>query len=905
MAKMHKLTKGGQTIFPATIYDAVVNPKTRKSLTTELTNLSKMGIYTVPFTRQEYQEGTGTDFEGSILKCLTILGTSRDKYVENESHSQFTTYYHTNDGSNNREDVVYANISGIGTGLYRSVAIFRDNDNSLIYEGRCRGECLFIVPSGHTIYLSAGSFNGSVPKWGVSLTDGVTKTKELIREEVTAYTNIIRKLPLSVIFPSGPGITVETAEYMTKISWDESAAKIATCYVRSSASLPLTISSNYWFEIYNTGSSDMVVGIGVTGGSADWSKGYIASKSVTIAAGGRYSSSFSEQDWADAGAVYGTNVYTHVVLKGKLDANALSSAGSLEVREFYTSDVIHAQTAKTSDTSDYSDISGYSERAADAKHADNAENATNAGWEIGGLAEDAVFRDLGPSGYIREAMTINPVDARTIRLTSNIDAETIGSRYRGVYWKITFSDMEELRGTWLLTSELGADKYPNRYLLPGIQDWGGYLDLALPADGEWNFYNLLMKWKAGHEDRWADTFGRGYFYVCLVVYNISGKIAPFDDLMALDRVPESTRVIASELSVTVRNEVREIVREETGKNQIGVTAWGDSLTAGAGGTITRHKERILSKLKELGYDVSSLEDAASVTYSKALQAFLGASYKVNNCGVGGESINTIAVRMGANVTFAKGDFVLPADTSPVRIGAYDGRLDSAWGTEVAPLLQGSDTTVNPCSVGGIECTLKWTGSSGSDTTGIYTIQRVAAGSRAVSFSARTPIIMSGSRLYKNTRLAVLWCWQNGGYSSDEELVEKLDKMIARLGTDKYVLIGLHTGTAASRAGQETVLAGRYGDRFINWREYVSRQALYDFGITPTTDADLTEEQKSKGVVPDTTAMAEGSLPMSFWSSYVGDENGKTGNDKIHMTGGAYAILAYKIMERFRELGYID
>ena len=40
MAKMHKLTKGGQTIFPATIYDAVVNPKTRKSLTAELSELS-------------------------------------------------------------------------------------------------------------------------------------------------------------------------------------------------------------------------------------------------------------------------------------------------------------------------------------------------------------------------------------------------------------------------------------------------------------------------------------------------------------------------------------------------------------------------------------------------------------------------------------------------------------------------------------------------------------------------------------------------------------------------------------------------------------------------------------------------------------------------------------------------
>ena len=39
MVKMHKLTKGGQTIYPATITDAVVNPKTRKSLTTEISEI--------------------------------------------------------------------------------------------------------------------------------------------------------------------------------------------------------------------------------------------------------------------------------------------------------------------------------------------------------------------------------------------------------------------------------------------------------------------------------------------------------------------------------------------------------------------------------------------------------------------------------------------------------------------------------------------------------------------------------------------------------------------------------------------------------------------------------------------------------------------------------------------------
>ena len=44
MAKMHKLTKGGQTIFPATIYDAVVNPISRKSLATEISELEILPI---------------------------------------------------------------------------------------------------------------------------------------------------------------------------------------------------------------------------------------------------------------------------------------------------------------------------------------------------------------------------------------------------------------------------------------------------------------------------------------------------------------------------------------------------------------------------------------------------------------------------------------------------------------------------------------------------------------------------------------------------------------------------------------------------------------------------------------------------------------------------------------------
>lgn len=61
MVKMHKLTKGGQTIFPATIYDAVVNPKTRKSLTSELSELEiEINGYVFKLSEFEIGQWTGT-----------------------------------------------------------------------------------------------------------------------------------------------------------------------------------------------------------------------------------------------------------------------------------------------------------------------------------------------------------------------------------------------------------------------------------------------------------------------------------------------------------------------------------------------------------------------------------------------------------------------------------------------------------------------------------------------------------------------------------------------------------------------------------------------------------------------------------------------------------------------------
>lgn len=139
--------------------------------------------------------------------------------------------------------------------------------------------------------------------------------------------------------------------------------------------------------------------------------------------------------------------------------------------------------------------------------------------------------------------------------------------------------------------------------------------------------------------------------------------------------------------------------------------------------------------------------------------------------------------------------------------------------------------------------------------------------------------MFGSKNYRNTDCAILWCWQNGGYTDNDDLVTQLKNMISHLPTDKYLVIGLHSGTAASRNEQEQLLEKTFGDKFFNWRRYVSTNALYDWGFTPTEE--------------DESAMSVGSIPPTLLT------------DGVHLKASGYMILGYKMWERMTQLGYFD
>ena len=307
-----------------------------------------------------------------------------------------------------------------------------------------------------------------------------------------------------------------------------------------------------------------------------------------------------------------------------------------------------------------------------------------------------------------------------------------------------------------------------------------------------------------------------------------------------------------------------------------VVCWGDSLTAGAGSSVlTDNWDSFCETLVSMGYpDFSS---STHMNYVQMLQNLMGEEYELVNCGVGGESIITIMARLGSEQVYLPTDLSLPATTDVVDIvRGTDVSLPSKYEDRAAKLLiQGYDNSVNPCYVDGIECTLS-IDTPVSYQTAAYKIKRNSTGT-ALTIKSGTPLILKGSSVKMGAEITILWCWQNGGYTDNNDLVQILQNAIASIPNNKYILIGLHSGDESSRNAQETLLEKTFGDKYFNWRRYVSSIAMTEFGLTPTSD--------------DIDAMASGSCPPSLRK------------DAVHLNAIGYSILGIKLYQKIKMLNY--
>lgn len=261
-------------------------------------------------------------------------------------------------------------------------------------------------------------------------------------------------------------------------------------------------------------------------------------------------------------------------------------------------------------------------------------------------------------------------------------------------------------------------------------------------------------------------------------------------------------------------------------------------------------------------------------------------YIIVNCGVGGETISTIMARQGSDVALIPEAITLPSSPSSsvtIADGTQSKYLTSALdGKVIAPLLQGTGGTstwtsdsVNPCYLQGIKCVLTKEGTQ-QQSGAVWKIHRIESGDRNETIPSGTPLILSGNAKYGDAYGAIFFCYQNGGYNNTSDLVEKLKRMVQQANTDKYIVVGTYTSVNTAR---ESALQAAFGIHFFNSRVYLSTNAIYDLGLTPTQE--------------DLALMQQGLIPKTFW-------NGE--NDNIHMNNYGYKALGYMFAELFKAQG---
>lgn len=310
----------------------------------------------------------------------------------------------------------------------------------------------------------------------------------------------------------------------------------------------------------------------------------------------------------------------------------------------------------------------------------------------------------------------------------------------------------------------------------------------------------------------------------------------------------------------------------------GIVCWGDSLTAGAGGEGTTYPlvlQSLISQNLLDSFDTEKIaENLGGDPNAIVLSQFHLKQVDVINMGVGGETTNTILGRNGAIPFVVAEDFIIPGNTEAVEINFM-----SQNGKVVAPLRQGN-RGMDSVTIDGIEGVIQIEQDSHTGLEYKYFFQRNTSG-EAMEIKAGTEIITSGSTQYLKY-IPVIFIGQNGGYDNIQELIDQQRAIIDHQEMNmqnhgKFIIVGLHTGTAEARAELEAAMVEEYGEQYINLREYMSTDALADAGMEATAE--------------DKELMATGSTPPSLLS------------DEVHFNATGYRLIGEQIYQRMEELGY--
>lgn len=332
----------------------------------------------------------------------------------------------------------------------------------------------------------------------------------------------------------------------------------------------------------------------------------------------------------------------------------------------------------------------------------------------------------------------------------------------------------------------------------------------------------MIKFKTYRNDTASEYIGKNILCFSATISDYTQKYKPYE--------LESKRLQKLESELTVENQI---------------VCFGDSLTQGAGGN--------------------------GISYPSVLKGLVGNNYNVINQGSGGENTIAILSRQGSVATYVN-NITIPADKTTVKLCQPNEYLDSNLGIKSLLTIAGDMTGINPCYINSVRGIL----SKVNDGNGVYYTFTRSKDGKEIVIDRPTRIFFYSTNRYNNSILC-LFIGQNGGYSTKEELVEQIRNAIRHNGTDKYIILGLTTGSNTERASLEKTMQNAFGLHYLNTRKYLYMYGLSDANIKPTTQD---ENDIKNGIVPNSLR-----------------------SDSVHLNDKGYTVLGNIVYKKGVELGY--
>ena len=262
-------------------------------------------------------------------------------------------------------------------------------------------------------------------------------------------------------------------------------------------------------------------------------------------------------------------------------------------------------------------------------------------------------------------------------------------------------------------------------------------------------------------------------------------------------------------------------------------------------------------------DSTTSEGTSWGCWPDRLQDKLGIdNFTVRNEAVSGEYTTSTSARQGGNTLKIVEEFTIPSSATPVtvpKIGTRDGRIFGQTGGNFRPY-----ESFNPCTINGVVGT--FTNTNGYQFTRLDEGEETVVQADTYVYSNQDDIL-NNSNVIMLVNLGINSGWNNisgdtsysTGRPTPNDLITQMQLMVEHFqekGGTKYILAGPSSGKFLENLEYlelvkefETLAKNKFGNNFLNLREYLIQNGLTENGLTATEE--------------DTTRIANGLVPKSL------------------------------------------